>query len=328
LPDGSVFVDVFNAFPALSEPDRDALVVRALLAVAEQDAFLHLKASPFAHRLMYRYGAVLSQKFRIVYYRFCDDAVLWRKRRVQGSWGIRFLRDQLANIDLVVTDCNDIVASDSARLGSTSNKYHTLYAYCGSSAFIPRTRRYTRRLLWASRITAQKRPELLARIAEALGDEFPRVVIDVYGNCDSNYEPNTLFRTGGLRYCGGFNGFDSLPVLAYDAFLYTSAFDGLPNVILEALGRGLPVIAADVGGISEAVVQDETGFLVPGLPDDDALGQAYAGAVRELYENKERTAQMAMGGHRLVAERHNKLVFSRRVREIFGIGDRAEGHAL
>ena len=52
LPDGSAFVDVFNAFPALSESDRDALVVRALLAVAEQDAFLHLKASPFAHRLM------------------------------------------------------------------------------------------------------------------------------------------------------------------------------------------------------------------------------------------------------------------------------------
>ena len=169
---------------------------------------------------------------------------------------------------------------------------------------------------------------MLARIAAALGDEFPRVVIDVYGNCDSGYEPQILFRSGGLRYCGGFNGFDSLPVLAYDAFLYTSTFDGLPNVILEALGRGLPVIAPDVGGISEAVVQGETGFLVPGLTDDDALVQAYVAAVRELYEDKEHTAQVAMGGHRLVAERHNQFVFSRRVREIFGIADRAEGHAL
>jgi glycosyltransferase involved in cell wall biosynthesis len=328
VPDGSVFIDVFNAFPALSESDRDSLVVRALLAVAEQDAFLHLKASPFTHRLMNRYGAVLSQKFRVVYYRFCDDAFLWRKRRVQVSWGIRFLRSQMANIDLVVTDCNDIVASDSARLGYKSSKYRTLYAYCGSSAFVPRERRYTRRLLWASRVTAQKRPELLAQIAAALGDEFPRVVIDVYGNCDSSYEPKSLFRSGGLRYRGGFNGFDSLPVLAYDAFLYTSAFDGLPNVILEALGRGLPVIAPDVGGISEAVIQGETGFLVPGLADDGALVQAYVEAVRELYEHKERTAQVAMGGHRLVAERHNEVAFSRRVRQVFGIWSQLEGRSL
>lgn len=304
------------------------MCVRSLIAIAEQNAFLHLKASPFAHRLMNRYGAVLTQKFRTVYYRFCDDTVLWRERRVQCSWGIKFLRRQLANIDLVVTDCNDIVASDSERLGSTSSKYHTLYTYCECSPSVPRERPSTHRLLWASRVTTQKRPELLARIAAALRDEFPRIVIDVYGNCDACYVPKVLFRSGGLRYCGGFNGFDSLPILAYDAFIYTSAFDGLPNVILEALGRGLPVIAPDVGGIAEAVVQGETGFLVPDFPDDDALVEAYVEATRELYCNRERTTQVARGGHRLIAERHNEIAFSRRVREIFGIEGEVEGGSL
>ena len=39
--------------------------------------------------------------------------------------------------------------------------------------------------------------------------------------------------------------------------------DGLPVAILEALASGVPVISCDVGGISEVVIENETGFLVP-----------------------------------------------------------------
>jgi glycosyltransferase involved in cell wall biosynthesis len=328
LPQGSAFVDVFNAFPTLSESDRDSLVIRALLAVAEQNAFLHLKASPFTHRLMDRYGAALSQKFTTVYYRFSEPATLWRNRAIPDAWFVRFLRRQLANINLVISDNNGIAVSDELRLGSLSGKYHTLYAYCEWSPSVPRERPFTQRLLWASRISPEKRPELIPRIAFALRKVFPRVVVDVYGNSDSCYDPKILCRSSGLRYCGGFDGFDSLPTMTYDAFLYTSAFDGLPNVVLEALGHGLPVIAPDVGGIAEAVVDGETGVLVPGLGNDDALVQAYVGAVEQLYCNKELRARLAMGGRRLIAERHNAIVFSRRVGEIFGAAAGPEGGAL
>ena len=46
-------------------------------------------------------------------------------------------------------------------------------------------------------------------------------------------------------------------------FALVSNWEGLPLTILEAMRAGLPVIASDVGGVREAVVDGESGFLVP-----------------------------------------------------------------
>lgn len=45
--------------------------------------------------------------------------------------------------------------------------------------------------------------------------------------------------------------------------LLTSRTEGLPGVIMEAAAAGLPTVAVDVGGVSEAVVDGTTGFVVP-----------------------------------------------------------------
>jgi glycosyltransferase involved in cell wall biosynthesis len=48
-----------------------------------------------------------------------------------------------------------------------------------------------------------------------------------------------------------------------DVFILLSRHEGFPRSILEAMRSRLPVVATDVGGISESVVQGETGLLVP-----------------------------------------------------------------
>jgi glycosyltransferase involved in cell wall biosynthesis len=54
--------------------------------------------------------------------------------------------------------------------------------------------------------------------------------------------------------------------------LIPSRSEGLPNVALEAMGYGIPVVAASVGGIPEIVDDGENGFLAP--PDNaEALAQ-------------------------------------------------------
>lgn len=50
---------------------------------------------------------------------------------------------------------------------------------------------------------------------------------------------------------------------AADLYLHAANADTFPNVILEALACGTPVIATNVGGISEQIQDGETGYLVP-----------------------------------------------------------------
>ncbi|MFA5159351.1 MAG: glycosyltransferase family 4 protein [Candidatus Omnitrophota bacterium] len=50
---------------------------------------------------------------------------------------------------------------------------------------------------------------------------------------------------------------------AMDVFVLTSLWEGLPIAVLEAMAGRVPVVATHTGGISEVVVEGETGFLVP-----------------------------------------------------------------
>jgi glycosyltransferase involved in cell wall biosynthesis len=53
-----------------------------------------------------------------------------------------------------------------------------------------------------------------------------------------------------------------------DLVALPSSWEGMPNVILEAMACGKPAVTTNVGGCAELVVEGETGFLVP--PGDEA----------------------------------------------------------
>jgi glycosyltransferase involved in cell wall biosynthesis len=68
---------------------------------------------------------------------------------------------------------------------------------------------------------------------------------------------------------------DAVPALlsAADFGILSSWEEGFSNVILEAMSAGLPMIVTNVGGNAEAVLNEETGLVVPPR-DPGALGDA------------------------------------------------------
>ena len=62
---------------------------------------------------------------------------------------------------------------------------------------------------------------------------------------------------------------------ASDAVVLSSLIEGLPVGLLEAAASGLPMVATDVGGVKEIVLDGRTGYLVP-AGDSDALSAAMA----------------------------------------------------
>ncbi len=103
-----------------------------------------------------------------------------------------------------------------------------------------------------------------------------------------------------VRFLGIRNDVPDL-MAAADALVLPSRWEGLSLVLLEAASAGLPVVATDVGGNAEVVVDQVTGFLVP--PDDEeALGAAM---VRIASLSAEERHEMGRRALQLVQERYS-----------------------
>ena len=118
----------------------------------------------------------------------------------------------------------------------------------------------------------------------------------------------------GIRLKGSYDGFDSLPG-DYAAFIYTAVYDGLPNVILEAMAAGLPVLAPCIGGIHE-VLYDGAGILLDDLVDDDEMATLYVNALVRLDKGPDRQGILDRSAARL-KERHTQERFARDVLDLF-----------
>jgi glycosyltransferase involved in cell wall biosynthesis len=100
---------------------------------------------------------------------------------------------------------------------------------------------------------------------------------------------------------------------AADVVAISSATEGSPNVLLEAMAARVPVVATAVGGIPEIVRHEESALLLP-PGDPEALAEALARAVTEPNEAAARAAR----AYGLIVERHSPQARARRLAELYG----------
>ena len=113
-----------------------------------------------------------------------------------------------------------------------------------------------------------------------------------------------------------------------DVGVLSSASEGFSNAIIEYMAAGLPVVATDVGGAREAVVEGETGFLVP-AGDADAM----ADRLKQLLNDPPRMRSMGERARRIVEEKFSSTALFERTRRLYeqllpsppGVSEQAPG---
>ena len=133
------------------------------------------------------------------------------------------------------------------------------------------------KVLWASRFDSQKNPAIVAEIARKMpGTTFLMYGRQVLGDAAINWDN----MPENVQHGGEFFNISELPIDECFAFLYTSRFDGTPNILMEIAAQGLPIVTPNIGGIA--------GFLGENWPlyvQDPEDIDGYVRHLRELQNN-------------------------------------------
>jgi len=127
-----------------------------------------------------------------------------------------------------------------------------------------------------ARMTIQKGHTYLIEAAQQVVPKYPNIKFVFAGDGPLRPKLEQQIKAAELEDKFIFLGFrnDIVDLLsAYDIYVLPSLWEGLPNQVLEAMACGKGVIATAVDGTVEAVVEGESGFLVPSK-DSNALAQA------------------------------------------------------
>ena len=118
---------------------------------------------------------------------------------------------------------------------------------------------YTHKVLCVARLSPQKKVDLFLDVASRL-PQYAFIWIGHQYEYIGEY-PSNVFFMGSLPDAGAYNEYA-------DVFMLPSNYEGLPMTIIEAMSLGKPIVASDVGGISEIVANGENGYTVGNTPEE------------------------------------------------------------
>lgn len=280
LPEGVAFLEIGSELQALSGALKEPEIVLARLLIQLAPRRMHLINSHTSWRTVELFGLAIRQQTRIFASLYCDELT------VEGqATGLaqRFLPTTSHWLDAVITDNTASPESWVRMLGVREDLFRVAH-FPAPASTARRTQRPSLRLLWASRLERQKRPDLLLDIATQMADFH----WDVYGAPLEANDPywKALAQLRNVTLHGSFDRFEDIVSADHLAYVYTTAWDGLPNVLLEAASAGLPIVSANIGGIRD---------LVPGtclLPFDADAG-AFVKEIELLTDTEIRRQRIA-----------------------------------
>ncbi len=265
-----------------------------------------------------RYGSRLSRFSDLYAYYFCADQT---PLGVETGYPIWYFSDILPHLKAALIDNADLADRLSMRYALPSGQAKKLkVVYTPTMTPKPSrphvvrqietaSKRKRPRIVWAGRLDRQKRFDLVQEIARLL----PEVDFLCWGKAVLDAPPDLETLPENMTLHDPFTSFEELPLRHCDGWLYTSAWDGIPTILIEIANMGVPVVASAVGGVPE-LVDDETGW--PVAPDASAA--EYASAIESMLSDQDSRLSRAQALSNRVLKRHSMESFHSQLEKILG----------
>ena len=175
------------------------------------------------------------------------------------------------------------------RAGVRADRISVIYNAIDPTRFLEPDARYRAKLMRyfrqprthligaAGRLSPEKGFDVLVAAAERVMREQPSVGFVLFGEGPERARLQQRINAAGLGQnfiIAGFRADLDRFLPHFDLLVLPSYTEGLPNVVLEAFGAGVPVVATSVGGTPEVIEDGVSGYLVP-AGDDAADGRAH-----------------------------------------------------
>ena len=163
-------------------------------------------------------------------------------------------------------------------------------------------------------------PVLFEAIAELVNDALPNIHLMMVGDGPDEDKMKSMAVEMGIENHVSFFPFTSEPNLIFERIditvLPSLNKEGLPNVLLESMAMGVPVVSSNIGGVPEIVIDGETGYVVE--PGDS---KQLAEAIEMLWSDKATYQQMQGNSRALMESSFDKqLQFDRFLAYFEGMG--------
>jgi glycosyltransferase involved in cell wall biosynthesis len=149
-------------------------------------------------------------------------------------------------------------------------------------------------------------PVLFEALKELVATSLPNAHLMMVGDGPDETMLKERVKTLGLERSVSFFPFTDEPNYIFERLdmtvLPSLEKEGLPNVLLESMSMGVPVVSSNIGGVAEIVIDGETGYLVE--PGNKSV---LADAIGKVWANQDDYQEMKSNARNLIVNQFDKV---------------------